>query len=300
MRFFCLLIFFLVAAGCHGAEDGIAAKSGGASPPAKKLFAAFAKAAWPALDPSSPFWEKARETVIALLPQDVTEPRLLEKGAESLRLCALHNGAEIAFRLEWADVSPDGITSASGRSDACAIELPATGGNGPLPDSMMGEKGKPVHIVYWRFASQERLEGKPHGVAALYPNAWIDHYPFEAARDEAARAEMETRYAPARAAKNPVATERDRRAVEDLLAEGFGTLAPAPEQTSSGRGVHEGGRWRVVISRPLDFAANARTQLRPGTNGFVAVAVWDGSKGHAGGKKMRSIWVPMEIEGEKP
>lgn len=293
------VLALIAAPGCEPRGPAAAA----AAPPAKELRIAFLRAgALPALDPTAAAWDEARETAVALLPQDVTEPRLLEKGVETLRLRALHDGARVAFRLEWADAAPDGLVDVSRQTDACAIELPATGAKGPLPDSMMGEKGKPVHIAFWRFASQERAAGKPHGVAALYPNAAIDHYPPLAAKDEATRAEMETRYAHARAAGNPVATERDRSAVEDLVAEGFGTLAPAPaaERTSAGAGVHEGGRWRVVISRPLDLAPGSRTQVRPGASGFVAVAVWDGRAGHVGAKKMRSIWIPMEVEGGHP
>jgi hypothetical protein len=35
-----------------------------------------------------------------------------------------------------------------------------------------------------------------------------------------------------------------------------------------------------------------------GKRGYVAVAVWDGAKAHAGSRKMRSGWIPF-ILGEK-
>ncbi|MFQ5655355.1 MAG: ethylbenzene dehydrogenase-related protein, partial [Planctomycetota bacterium] len=110
-------------------------------------------------------------------------------------------------------------------------------------------------------------------------------------------AAMERRYAPARAAGNQIASQKVTSAVQDLTAEGFGTLAFASEQRSTGQGVHGAGRWVVTICRPLDPSPGSATGLRPGASTFVAVAVWDGGRAHTGSKKMRSIWVPLQMEG---
>ncbi|MBI3098586.1 MAG: hypothetical protein HYY93_10145 [Planctomycetes bacterium] len=263
--------------------------------PATELRIARVKGALPADDPASALWEQAREVAVPLLPQDVVEPRLTERGTEQLSLQALHDGARVAFRLVWKDAAPDGEIDLDKATDAVAIQLPATGDGGALPDSMMGQPGKPVHIVLWRYASQRIAAGEPHGVAALYPNAASDHYPALAAADESTREEMEKRYAPCRAAGNSTVVQRFVSAVEDLSAEGFGSLTPLPDQRSSGKGAHLGGEWRVVMARPLDLSAGSETSVRAGASSFIAVAVWDGGRGQVGARKMRSIWVPVEV-----
>jgi DMSO reductase family type II enzyme heme b subunit len=80
------------------------------------------------------------------------------------------------------------------------------------------------------------------------------------------------------------------RPVEDLIAEGPGTLRPGTAR-SNGRGARTANGWQVVISRPLPAG------LVPGGRTQVAFAVWQGAHGEAGARKMRSVWVPMALEG---
>ena len=79
-------------------------------------------------------------------------------------------------------------------------------------------------------------------------------------------------------------------ALEDLLAEGPGTLTPASTQISKGKGVRSNNGWMVVLRRPVPagLAPRARTQ--------VAFAVWEGSHGEVGARKMRTGWIPLLIE----
>ena len=53
------------------------------------------------------------------------------------------------------------------------------------------------------YDARRAREGGGDRIATLYPNATTDHYPFQA--NPAAQAEIEERYAPARAAGNPTA-----------------------------------------------------------------------------------------------
>jgi hypothetical protein len=156
----------------------------------------------------------------------------------------------------------------------------------------MGEPGRRVEISYWRAAWQASVDGRPDSIGALYPGANIDHYPFDAppvADNTAAQQEMAKRYAPARAAGNEVAGPR-QRAVEDLIAEGPGSLSPAPTQESSGTGKRSATGWAVVLVRPLP------AQIGAGKRSQVAFAVWDGARGEVGARKMRSAWVPIAVE----
>jgi hypothetical protein len=236
-------------------------------------------------------WKAAPVYTGSLIPQDMVEPRLLEPSTDKIQVQAVMDGTRIAFRLQWADATKDELPGVARYSDACAVQLPVT--TGPdVPAPQMGEAQRPVEITYWRAFWQGAVDGREDSIKALYPGAAVDHYPFEAASlppgSEAQRA-MAQRYAPARAVGNDMAGPRDR-AVQDLIAEGPGTLRPAPDTRSEGRGVRTDGGWVVVLSRPLPkgVAAGSRTQ--------VAFAVWQGSHQEAGARKMRSAWVPLLLQ----
>jgi DMSO reductase family type II enzyme heme b subunit len=161
----------------------------------------------------------------------------------------------------------------------------------------MGEAGKAVRIWYWKAVWQDdaarAARGSGDRIATLYPNAAVDHYPFEA--NPQARAEMEKRYAPARAAGNPITARPNGGAVQVLVAEGFGNTRVAPGQPGRGKGQWAGGKWRVTLARPLAGGAELGS-LVVGRRTYVAFALWDGAQAHTGSRKMRSEWVPLVLE----
>jgi hypothetical protein len=240
--------------------------------------------------PDDPAWREAPVHAAQLLLQDVVEPRQLAATTPAVEAQALTDGKSVAFRLSWVAARSD-ATGPAVFPDACAVQLPAaTVPDAPSP--MMGEAGRPVEITYWRASWQATLDGRPDTLAAIYPNARVDHYPFEGALLAPGSPEqlaMAKRFAPARAVGNSMAGPRDR-AVQDLVAEGAGTLRPAQKQVSTGAGKADGAGWSVVIVRPLPAG------VRPGTRSQVAFAVWAGSKGEAGGRKMRTGWIPFAVE----
>lgn len=74
----------------------------------------------------------------------------------------------------------------------------------------------------------------------------------------------------------------------DMTAKGFGTLKAQPDQDVKAKGVYEGGKWKVVFSRPLSTANVAEdTQVNPGDFINIAFAVWDGKKLESGEIKER-------------
>jgi hypothetical protein len=157
----------------------------------------------------------------------------------------------------------------------------------------MGEAGRPVEISYWSSSWQARVDGRPDEITAIYPQAPIPHYPFEAPSlrlGSPEQEEMANRYAPARAANNWMAGD-GQHATQDLRAEGPGTLSRIPDGTSDGRGVRVASGWQVLISRSIPAA------LRPPAHAQVAFAVWDGGRQEVGARKMRSVWVPLSIGG---
>jgi len=295
-RILILTVLLLAAVACgkgHSGEDSPTLA-------AKEIRVAKATGELPATEPFSKQWEGAREMLVPMLVQDVAEPRLTDKGAETVSVRALRDGDRIVFRLVWDDDGVDDLVDTDRSADGAAIQFPAVGSAEGLPDAMMGEKGKPVSITLWRASWQRRVDGGTHGIEALYPNAAIDHYPPEAAKDEAGRQILGKLYEPPRAVGNPVAADPLSTPVEDLSAEGFGKLRHDDAGKSVGRGEHRDGKWYVVISRRLDTAPGGKTQLRPGLSTYVAIAVWNGSRDHRGSKKMRSVWIPLVIEEVAP
>jgi DMSO reductase family type II enzyme heme b subunit len=262
----------------------------------EQVVAPFTAAPLPFEDPRSKLWNDAPEHPGALFTQEITEPMLTEPGVGLVKVRALHNGEWIVFRLEWSDSTQDLIPRAGRSSDAAAIQFPLAG-DGDVPDAAMGQEGKGVRIWYWKALWQDDAQRAQAGggdrIASLYPNAAIDHYPYEA--NSAARAEMEKRYAPARAAGNPVTSRPNAGLVQVLGAEGFGNVRTVPEQLARGKGEWARGVWVVTIARPLRGAAELG-DLTSGKRSYAAFAIWDGAHAHTGSRKMRSDWIPLVLE----
>ena len=241
-------------------------------------------------DPADPQWSRAPVFRADLLLQDLVEPRLLEPSTPNVRVRALTDGRQVAFLLEWDDATRDDLPTAATFSDACAIQLPRSA-EPDVPDPQMGQPGRAVEITLWRASWQAWTDGRADDIRSIHPNAAIDHYPFDAPAlepgSDAAR-EMAARYAPARRLGNAMEGPRTRP-VQDLIGEGPGTLAPADDQSSSGRGARTEAGWHVLIVRPLPAG------LEPGGRSEIAFAIWNGAQNEAGARKMRSPWVPLSI-----
>lgn len=262
-----------------------------APPPAPVEVVAIERSALPD-GPDDAAWREAPAFPAPLIVQDMVEPRLLDASTTEVRVQAITDGARIAFRLSWADSTHDDLPGIARFADACAVQIP-TAPAADLPAPQMGEAGRRVAITYWSAFWQSAAEGRPDSITALYPGARIDHYPFEAPSLTSGSPEqraMAERYAPARALGNAMARPQDGSPVQDLVAEGPGTLTPAGPSDSRGAGRWRDGVWQVVISRalPPGFGPSGRTQ--------IALAVWDGAHGEAGARKMRSVWVPLARE----
>lgn len=242
-------------------------------------------------DPLDARWTNAGEFEAPLILQDMVEPRLLEPSTRAVKVRALSDGTRVAFRLEWLDDSKNEMALPAQFVDACAVQLPArTAPDVPAPQ--MGEPGRPVEITLWRASWQAWVDGRPDAIQALHEHALPDHYPFQAASLAAGSEEqraMQQRYAPASALGNRLEGPRER-AVQDLVAEGPGTLAPAASTQSSGSGKRTSAGWSVVITRKLPAG------LAPGQRTQVAFAVWQGAHEEVGARKMRTGWTPLLLE----
>ncbi len=99
---------------------------------------------------------------------------------------------------------------------------------------------------------------------------------------------------------NPFSQPLKVTPVEDALAQGFGTIATQDQQDALGRGVWEGGRWQVVIARPLSTGDPSDQEMSRGGRYYLALAVWDGSSGDVGARKSVTSWVNLEISAAAP
>lgn len=77
--------------------------------------------------------------------------------------------------------------------------------------------------------------------------------------------------------------------VQNLFADGFGSLTPAPVQDVSGKGVHANGKWTVVLSRDLRTAAADGIQLKGAGRMPLAPAIWNGSNAERDGFKATTM-----------
>lgn len=252
-------------------------------------------------DPSDRRWNIAEPTRIPLM--------LLwqrQEATDEIAVRALHNGKEIALLLEWSDPDATGdFLRTEDFSDAAAVQL------SPVPDPplfAMGEAGAAVNIWYWRYDWQRDLDGF-RDIEEAYPGMVADDHLFEGTRyPKSVRGPTHGPVMPAPsddslflsgwAAGNPLSVPKRMSAVQDLIAEGFGTVRPRPgaEPTLAGRGVWFDGRWRVVFRRRLQPEPAEAVVLTPGSTAPIAFAVWDGAGGDRDGQKAVTTWYRLRLE----
>jgi len=126
-------------------------------------------------------------------------------------------------------------------------------------------------------------------VRELYPNAWADVYP-----DEILNAADARPYSGALGIENPISRGL-ASPVLDQMAEGWGTMTVKPDQHALGKGVWKGGKWRVVVTRPMVSDDINAPRLELGLQTFVAFAVWDGGSREVGARKAWSSWAPLAV-----
>jgi hypothetical protein len=283
----------VAAAGAAGAGVALAATIGALSkrPEAKlssQLKAARRDGPIPADDPRSDEWFHADPILVAVAPQQVVQPFLEKAGVGELSVEALHDGAELGFRLSWDDPAADDLDGLFRFHDAVAVQIPAQQSRTP-PPIMMGGSGLPVHILQWRASWQRDLEGRT-GVNTLYPHVVRDETPDRVLPGRVARL-----FYVGRVVGNPLSVEQRATSVEEVVAEGFGSATSLSRQRARGGAVHESGRWTVTIGLPL-ARDPAGAALEPGSTWPVGFAIWLGSMDNRGARKHFGDWVTMELE----
>ncbi len=102
-------------------------------------------------DPQSSLWDRAKESEIPLSAQQIYQPG--GGSTRSVKVRALEDGQNIAFRVSWNDDSRDD-TLGSLPSDAAAMQFPIDPTN--LPYQCMGQSSSKVNIWQWKAALEKQ------------------------------------------------------------------------------------------------------------------------------------------------
>jgi len=238
-------------------------------------------------DPKSPVWEGVQSVDLVLRPLSA------RRGAiEIINFSSVNNGERLAIRLKWKDPTKDGFVE--GRADVFTdgvavqlalgdVTLHTHGHNEPFFG--MGNRGKPVNIWHWKAGLEETLEATED---SEYSTGGVD-------MDALIFGGVMS---------NPIQklNSTAENAVEELNAEGFGTITPQPAeyQTVEGYGSWENGEWTVVFIRDLEVSGKWDAVLMRDEPVLVALAVWDGSEEDRNGRKVVSVWQRLNVLKEKP
>ncbi len=230
-------------------------------------------------EPNAALWAQAQVVTIRLSPQQIAPP--FGGGAvKELQARALHNGRQIAFLIEWADATKDMESAQTDKfSDAVALQFPYQMAAQPSP--FMGDGRNAVNIWHWQAAWQRDIdEGGLADVDRVYPPyAHEVPYGIYVGRDVG----------------NWRAQRDHKTPVENLIAQGYGTLTHQEQQHVLGKGIWENGRWKVVFRRALQTGLAGDASFTEKI--LVNFAVWDGAQAERGARKAVSlIWHELQLE----
>jgi hypothetical protein len=217
--------------------------------------------------PEDATWAKVSPMTLPLSGQVITRPVWPEPTARALTVRALHNGAEIAFLLEWQDnTKNDRLTPGTFR-DGVAIGLPL--GDAPA-FFCMGQLDHYINIWHWKADWQSDIDRRAAKTS-------------EKARDGVRTFEV---------------IPRRVSSVEDLIGGGFSTLTTKEKQGRvQGKAVWKDGVWHVVMRRPLvSEEQENEAKLIPGRVQTVSFAVWNGENKERNGQKAVAPWFQLVID----
>ncbi len=273
------------------------------------------------VNPSDVFWSnygptKGKHRIIELQPQMFTNPMWPAPATKWVNVKAASNGKEIAIRLEWVDSTRNDIMVQNQQyKDQAAVMFPVDP-SGPVPPFTMGGEGERVNIWQWKatwnkedagHAGNEMMQDledqynymamgsgsyyiyEPDGKLVLSPN----QQPKVSERHtfiDPAMGKNEGVFNPGRATGNILSDNTLRRSpVEDLNAEGFGTLTTQAHQDVDGSGNWSNNRWMIVFKRTLKTNDPNDTQFL-GDQTAIAFAIWNGNNKERNGQKALTIF----------
>jgi hypothetical protein len=251
---------------------------------ALRLEALHATSPVPLDDPWDSVWDDAPRQDVALSQQNIAPP--FGGGTiQTLVTRALHDGDRLYLLVEWEDDDlDDAVNGVEEFSDAVAVQFPAASTDA-LPPFTMGGPSAPVNIWQWKAVWQTDIETGFSTTQTRYPNTLVDIYPGG----------DDPLFRTAQYVGNPLAQRDHESPIENLIAEGFGTLTNADVQDVDGSGAWREGRWRALFSRQLEATAEDEASFAVGTTTNVAFAVWDGGSGDRNGQKSIATFIELAV-----
>jgi hypothetical protein len=274
------------------------------------------------IEPGAPLWQNAPPARVEVNGQNITIPILFNPTVKSLDVRSMNNGTWIGFWMEWADpTKSDAALSTNQFRDSIAILFPTTNARTFIA---MGGPGTPVSILHWKADWQTDIDiGHYQDRQDAYPNMAYDLYLGKNEdKGEVLNYDPETHDFKEQGAGDPrihvselnIDYQPGMKAgaftgnywldkaspIEELVAEGFGTLTTQKMQNSFGKGVYENGMWTVVMLRPMLTGDMTDKQFEPGEKGDVAFAVWDGGNREVNGRKSVALWHNLVVEAGAP
>ncbi len=247
------------------------------------LEAAPTSVAVPTDDAWAAVWNDAPSLRVPLSAQEVAFP-YGGGTVDAVTVRSLYDEDRLYISMEWGDLSADdSVSGAAEFSDAAALQFSAD----PLktPPYTMGSPGAPVNIWQWKAVWQADAERGFPSSTDRYPNTYVDGYPGEG----------DSLNNPAAHLGNPLAARTHTSPIENLLAEGFGTLTSLDVQDVEGSGAWNNDRWRVVFARALTPRTEGLASFATNRTAVIAFAVWDGSSGDRNGQKSVAQFIELDI-----
>lgn len=256
----------------------------------------------PADDPKSGLWRKATAQRIVIQGQNVIVPLKAEPAVKEVVARSLHDGATIAFLLEWQDAELDEHTiKIDAFRDACGVFLGAFPANPAL--WTMGMPDSPVTILHWKADWQKDIDAGFQDLEVAFPNVSFDFYPplvgVSNPKIPDDYPEEVRQRLPGWFVGNPMSQPIKTSPVEKLRAIGPGTLEHLDTQNATGKGIWKNGTWKVALGKPLQAADPDETALAPGNSYSLAFTVWSGIDGDRGSRKSLTQLGQLEVEASR-
>ena len=253
------------------------------------------------LDPAHAAWKAAPVSSVPLNCQIITAPKNIKCATNLVVVSAVTNGKEIGIRMEWRDQSKDEINiKHETYRDAAAIEFAVKPvKQGDEPSYTMGNAGDMVNIWHWK-SEWQKDASRRIDMEDVYPDMSADWYVDEQPDGKISYHDRQGKnlgsFDPAAYTNNIFSKIELRNSpVEDLNAEGFGSLTTQASQDVNGYGTWDKSGWKVVFVRSLTDKDVNDVQFS-GAKFPIAFAIWDGSNDERDGLKSISEWNYLEIK----
>ena len=120
-------------------------------------------------NPDDPLWDSVDYLDIPMVGQVIVEPRMFTPRVSNVRVQAVYNDKEVAFRLVWDDTTktkPDPASEIF--EDTVMIQFPVAVPTGPKrPYFLMGDDENPVYLWRWSSERSGAIELNAKGVKQI-------------------------------------------------------------------------------------------------------------------------------------